>query len=157
MKHNKHILLFATAIIVTAIFIPTGYNAVNYDYNTEVVDQAIKIIPLTPKEFLKREIKRQGLTDQDFIILSEIVQCESGWEQCWADGEVKVSKGNIGLAQINWWAHHKEYEELGLDPNDALQNLTFAIVLYRRNGIRDWKEWSGHCFVPALAKKGITF
>ena len=158
MKHNKQFFLFVATIIITALLIPAGHNAVNYDIdNTDVVEQIIKIIPPTPKEFLKQEIEKQGLNDRDFIILSEIVRCESGWEQCWADGTVKVSKGNIGLAQINWWSHHKEYEQLGLDPNDAFQNLTFAVILYKRNGIRDWKQWSGHCFLPALAKKGITF
>ena len=156
MKHNKYILLLATALIAAALWIPAEYEAEHTEH-TDVVEQATIIILPTPKEFLKQEIQKQGLTDQDFAILSEIIQCESSWSQFWVDGTVKVSSGNIGLAQINRWAHHEEYEQLGLDPNDTFENLTFAVILYKRNGIRDWEKWSGQCFLPALAKKGITF
>lgn len=152
MKHNKYILLLATALIAAALWIPAEHET----DNTDAVEQATIILP-TPKEFLKQEIQKKKLTDKDFTILSEIIQCESSWSQFWVDGTIKVSSGNIGLAQINRWAHHEEYEQLGLDPNDTFQNLTFAVILYKRNGIRDWEKWSGHCFLPALAKKGITF
>lgn len=118
----------------------------------------------SPREFLKAEIKEQGLTDRDEIILTEIIQCESGWEQFWPTtknghvaGEVKVSNGNIGLFQINKWAHHAEYEKLGLDPYDTFDNLTYGVLLYKRGGIVAWEKWSGHCWKPKLAKQGIYF
>jgi hypothetical protein len=117
-------------------------------------DQATAIL-LTPKEFLKDEIAKQGLFNRDFEILSAIISCESGWEQKYENEEVKVSNGNIGLAQINRSAHEEEYTGLGLDPYDEFENIKYAIILYKRNGIRDWEQWSGHCFIPLLAKQGI--
>jgi len=119
-------------------------------------------VPPTPKEFLKQEIEKADLTDRDYLIMQEIIFCESSWEQYWKTtttnhvaGEVKVSTGNIGLAQINRRAHHEEYEKLGLDPYDPLQNIQYAVILYKRNGIKDWEKWSGHCFIPRLEKIGI--
>ena len=110
---------------------------------------------LTPKEFLKQELFRNGFTNRDFSILEAVFFCESSWEQRYEDGTVKVSNGNIGLAQINRFAHEIEYTKLGLDPYDDFQNLKYAIILYKRNGVRDWLQWSGHCFVPLLAQQGI--
>lgn len=120
------------------------------------------IIPPTPREFLKQEIERQGLTNRDYIIMTDIIQCESSWSQVWENsygghvkGEVKVSKANVGLTQINITAHQTEYEKLGLDPYDEFENITYGVMLYKRNGVRDWKNWSGHCWLPMLAEKGI--
>lgn len=120
------------------------------------------IISLTPQEFLRQEVLRQGLTEKDYIILKAIIQCESSWSQIWEynynghiKGEVKIANGNIGLAQINKGAHEKEYTALGLDPFDENDNLTYAVILYKRNGVRDWEQWSGHCWKPALGKQGI--
>jgi hypothetical protein len=123
------------------------------------------IITITPKVFLEQEIKQQGLTDRDFTIMTEIIQCESNWSQVWErdfkngrkKGEVKVSNGNIGLAQINKWVHQKEYTELKLDPYKEFDNLTYAVILYKRNGVRDWEQLSGWCWKPVLEKKGILF
>jgi len=112
--------------------------------------------PPTPQEYLVAEIGRQDLADRDATILTEIIRCESGWEQLWSDGTVKVSNGNIGLAQINATAHEEEYKRLGLDPYDTFENLTYAVILYKREGVTPWRKWSGHCFVPALAEMGIV-
>jgi len=129
------------------------------------VETQATIIPPTPKEFLKQEVERQGLVDRDYIILTEIIRCESSWSQFWEQdnvklkrvkGEVKVSNGNIGLMQINRGAHKDEYVKLGLDPFVEFDNIKYGIILYKRNGVRDWSQWSGHCWKPALLKKGIT-
>ena len=158
MKRNKYILLLAALLITAAIWIPTKDDADMTDPELpKEVEQATQITLPTPKEFLKQEIQKQGLADRDFVILTEIIQCESSWSQFWTDGTVKISSGNIGLAQINRWAHHEEYERLGLDPNDPLENLSFALILYKRNGVRDWKQWSGSCWIPKLAEQGIVF
>ena len=100
--------------------------------------------------YLWEEIKVAGLTSKDYLILREIIRCESGWEQFWANGNVKISKGNIGLAQINKSAHQEEYERLGLNPYRERDNIKYAIILYQRNGIADWQPWSGHCFLPRI-------
>ncbi len=110
-----------------------------------------------PREFLRIQSEQVGLAEWEIETMAAIVQCESGWEQAWPDGKVKVSNGNIGLAQINYLAHHEEYERLDLDPYDPNENLTYALILYKRNGVRDWEQWSGHCWKPILAKKGIFF
>jgi len=109
------------------------------------------------KEYLKDELFEKEKTYQDFVIMEAIVFCESGWGQYYENGEVKVSKGNIGLAQINRLAHHEEYRQLGLDPYDPLNNLSYAAILYDKNGVRDWEKWSGACWKPILAEKGIVF
>lgn len=102
-------------------------------------------------EFLSAEIKRQGLSPCDLKILTEIIQCESGWEQFWPNGSVKISNGNIGLAQINYGAHYEEYEAMGLDVlNNPFHNIAYAVFLYAREGIRPWATWSGHCFLPKI-------
>lgn len=106
--------------------------------------------PVSPEEFLKNNVIESGLSDRDFLIMREIFRCESEFEQYWPDGTVKVSEGNIGIAQINYLAHHEEYEELGLDPYNEFDNLEYATILYKREGIIPWAEWSGHCFLPKI-------
>jgi len=156
MKNTKIKLLLVAFVII-------GWYGINArmaeapDPPKPQIDVQAASISLTPREFLKAEIKRQGLTNRDEIILSEVIQAESNWNQFWPNGEVKVSNGNIGLAQINHGAHEAEYTKLGLDPYNEFDNLRYAIILYKREGIRPWKQWSGHNFIPALAKKGIFF
>jgi hypothetical protein len=144
----------------TFVLLPINANQVQ----APMIDPIAAHIEITPREFLKQEVKRQGLTERDSVILSAIIQCESGWEQFWTNsknghkiGEVKVSNGNIGLFQINKGAHHAEYERLGLDPYKPFDNLTYGVLLYKRGGIKAWDQWSGHCWRPALAKQGIYF
>lgn len=147
MKNNLQILLFALLLAITLLLRPLQAGR---------EEQAITLTePPTPQEFLKTEVANAGLTDRDFSILSAIAFCESTWEQRYSTGEVKVSNGNIGLFQINRTAHEEEYTLLGLDPFDEYKNIKYAIILYKRNGIRDWEQWSGHCFIPRLAGQGI--
>lgn len=156
-------MLLTTLLITAALWLPAKQDAdMTAPDQPPVVEQVV--ISPTPKEFLKQEIEKAGLTERDYFIMHEIILCESTWSQVWLRdfkghlaGEVKVSNGNIGLAQINHGAHHEEYERLGLDPYDTFQNLTYAVILYKRGGITAWEKWSGHCFLPALAKMGITF
>jgi hypothetical protein len=150
MKHNKLVLLFAVSLVVIlSLAIPEKPQVIK----DEISPPAVRV--LTPQEFLKQEIIDNGLTGRDYLIMKEIIQCESGWQQRWPDGTIKVSNGNIGLAQINKGAHHVEYERLGLDPYDPYDNIRYAIILYKRGGIIAWKQWSGHCFLPKLIKQGI--
>jgi len=158
MKRNITLLLASLLIVAGLLLIPQKIEVeINEppEAGQETNNQATTPLP-TPKEFLKQEIEKAELLDRDYLIMHEIIQCESGWEQFWKSGEVKVSNGNIGLAQINHGAHYEEYERLGLDPYDTFQNLTYAVILYKRGGITAWEKWSGHCFLPALAAKGIN-
>jgi hypothetical protein len=155
MKRNLLILLLATIFITAATLIPRTITIENEGQQPEAGQTTNNLT--TPKEFLRTEILGQGLADRDFLIMVEIIQCESGWSQFWErdfngykKGEVKVANGNIGLAQINRTAHHAEYERLGLDPFDQFDNLIYAVILYKRGGISAWEQWSGHCFLPRI-------
>jgi len=117
----------------------------------------VNLIVMTPREFLKAEVALKRLSEKDFLILQEIIQCESGWEQKWNDGTVKISKGNVGLAQINFTAHREEILRLKLNIYDEFDNLRYAVILYQREFIRPWDAWSGHCFRKNLKKIGIEF
>lgn len=159
---KRTIIVFLTLSLI-AIF--TFLSAPAKTFKIELEHKNIENTPETPKEFLKKEVERQGLTERDFTILHEIIFCESSWSQFWErdidenrkKGEVKVSSGNIGLMQINRLAHEVEYTRLNLDPFDEFDNIRFGLILYKRNGIKDWEQWSGHCFLPRLAALGITF
>lgn len=98
------------------------------------------------KMFLYEETIRAGLNYQDYRLLREIIRCESGWRQYWSDGSVILSSGNIGLAQINVFAHEAVYKAMGLDINNPYDNLRFAVFLYKRDGVRPWGKWSGRCW-----------
>lgn len=98
------------------------------------------------KLFLYEESLRRGLNYEEFRLLRSIVQCESSWRQFYKDGTVIISSGNIGLAQINRFAHEKTYTKLNIDPSDPYDNLRFMVFLYQRDGVAPWLKWSGHCW-----------
>lgn len=50
-----------------------------------------------------------------------------------------------GIFQVSLKYHGPELEALGLDRFDVRDNLTFARILYDRNGWRDWSA-SQHCW-----------
>jgi len=106
------------------------------------------------KQHLKNECKINFSgckVDQCYQWLNEIFKCESTWRQFDETGKPLRSSGNIGISQINIIAHEVEYTKLGLDIfNDPLDNISYAIRLYKAEGIKPWKEWSGHCFIPNL-------
>jgi hypothetical protein len=147
MEIKKLLQLFFVMVIVVGALIFSQPNP---------SPEQITYIEKTPieqwQDHLIKEIYDAGLTERDYVILKDIVFCESSWGQYYENGEVKISNGNIGLAQINRLAHEAEYTKLGLDP---FQNLTYAVLLYKRNGVRDWKLWSGPCWIPLLKAKNI--
>lgn len=152
---KKIIILFFVFLIIAVINLSTKTKN-KEEINIEPL-KAVEEIPvlISPEDFLEKEAADSGLSDRDFIILREIIFCESSWQHYYKDGSVKISNGNVGLAQINIGAHKKEYEALGLDIYNPYDNLRYAIILYKRNGIKDWDKWSGHCFRPRLEKEGI--
>lgn len=98
------------------------------------------------QSFLFEESVRAGLKYSEFRLLKSIVNCESTWRQFNRDGSVVLSSGNIGLAQINRFAHERTYTQMNLDPNNPYDNLKFMVFLYQRDGISPWEKWSGHCW-----------
>ena len=107
------------------------------------------------KLFLLNELVKNNLTGRDFLIMREIAFCESSWRQFDENGEVVESNGNYGLFQINDFAHADTLKKLGMDCNDPYDNMRYAVRLYKANGVRDWKPWSGKCFIKRLSNIGI--
>lgn len=93
---------------------------------------------------------------RDVTILTEIIQCESGWNHFREDGTVKIAGGNVGFGQLNatTWAKWMKQNH-NLDIYKEKENLKATVVLYLRSGISPWKPYSGHCWLPKLAAQGI--
>lgn len=70
-----------------------------------------------------------------------IAQCESGLSQFNSNGSTTVSvTGDVGVFQINH-VHFAEAKQLGLDIRNSQQdNIAYAMILYARNGTRDWNS-----------------
>lgn len=120
------------------------------------------------KAELAHVVAEAGGTERDTTILTAIIQCESEWAHYWEpwrlslpagarEGDVKISKGNVGFAQINRGVWEEPMRDnFGLDIYEPADNLRAAVVLYQWQGVAPWRQWSGHCFVPKLAAKGIN-
>ena len=56
---------------------------------------------------------------------------------------------DVGIFQINTWVHADELKKLGLDVvHSEADNETYALILYRRNGLKDWAASKG-CWLAA--------
>lgn len=98
------------------------------------------------KLFLLEELQRQGFKFRDFLTLKEVIKCESNWKQFNQNGTLIISKGNRGLFQINTLAHKNTYKAMKLDITNPYDNIRFGIYLYKKNGLNDWRSWSGKCW-----------
>jgi hypothetical protein len=101
--------------------------------------------------FLLNEIEKAGLSFRDFRVLVEIIRCESSWKHYNKNGDVIVSSGNVGYAQINKPVWRDYFLEMGIDIYKWKDNLRAAVILYKNQGIRPWKQWSGHCFLEKIS------
>jgi len=105
---------------------------------------------ILPKNVLP---KPQSLTLKDLPWeMQKVAFCESGSRQFDGFGRViknRVGTPDYGLFQINA-VHFPEAKSLGLDVMKEEDNIKFAMVLYKRNGLADWKA-SRQC----LARYGI--
>jgi len=114
------------------------------ELSNEPEQEELTAIKPTPKQFLKIEIAKQGLSQRDFEILSAIIQAESQWRQFEFPGVVlkgKINDKDIGLCQINEFWHLSEAEKLGLDIYTVEGNLKFCVWLYKKEGTEPW-NWS---------------
>lgn len=83
-------------------------------------------------------------------VLLKIAECESGNRQFDDAGAVIRGRANPldrGRFQINTYWHGEEAEKRGIDLNTWEGNTQFALILYERNGTRDW-GWSAWCWNP---------
>lgn len=149
MKHKIVVSLLFVLLVSAAMIV------VKYSMN----DPELKINPEQEKPlklFLYEQILNKGLNHYDYLTLREVIKCESSWQQVDQNGETIVSSGNIGLGQINQLAHEKEYQALSLNMNNAYDNLMYVVLLYEREGLTPWRNWSGHCWenkIPTYPKR----
>lgn len=118
----KHIKMVGASLLVATIF--GGLPMVNV--------RAVTAPTSIPDE------KKQPIP----AILERISQCESGGKQFKEDG--KVVRGpdghDIGLFQIRETVHGSEAKKLGFDIYTEAGNTAYALVLFARNGTRDWSS-----------------
>ena len=92
-------------------------------------------------------------------VLERIADCESGERNADGtaiagsarhyrdDGEVVIGRLNkpelgvdVGKFQINEHFHKERAQKMGLDIYNEHDNETYALVLYKENGTRDWRS-----------------
>jgi hypothetical protein len=91
------------------------------------------------------EEKIERLITEEFVdapVMVAIAKCESEFKN--VPGR---SSNDFGPFQVNY-VHLEELEALGLDRTVVEDNITFARILYERNGTRDWNN-SRECWSRA--------
>lgn len=71
----------------------------------------------------------------------DIARCESGFRQLNEDGTVLhgiVDPRDTGLFQISRKYHQEEATEMGLDLDTVQGNISYALYLYRTQGVKPW-------------------
>jgi hypothetical protein len=81
--------------------------------------------------------------------VTEISICESGLQQLWPDGSLKVNpdpdSSAAGAMQVLLDTHRTDYQRIGLDPSNAPDNILFSRYMVERkwrvgreNVFEDW-------------------
>jgi hypothetical protein len=84
------------------------------------------------------------------LALQAVAICESGARHEVKGKVIKSKTGDYGIMQINSKVHKARAESLGYDIYNGNQNMAYALLLYRENGLRDWSA-SAKCWKPKLA------
>lgn len=143
----RKFLLLAVVGVSVGVLVSDIY----FEIGLKQLPQPAKFIKeLTPQEqwkiYLLEEVFKSKLSFKDFKKLYEVNECESNWKQFDKNGGAIISSGNIGIAQINKLAHETGYTKLGLDVRNPFDNLTYQVLLYKWEGLKPWRLWSGHCW-----------
>lgn len=91
----------------------------------------------TPLKIVTKEIPKPELPQ----VLKDISWCESRDRQFNPDGSVyrgKINPKDVGQWQINEYWHLASSIKLGIDIYTQAGNEAYALVLYNKNGTRDW-------------------
>jgi hypothetical protein len=146
------VAVFACVVVGTLISLsvmadiqprPAGENDGNTIWARELTEQE------TWKIFLFQYGLSEGLSYKDILLLVRISKAESSFNHYDKDGSVlkgKINPSDVGLFQINEKYHLEKSKELGLDIYNPIDNIKYAVYLYKKNGTKDWlwskKIWS---------------
>lgn len=85
---------------------------------------------------------------KDIPILITIAGCESRYHQYDLNGDLLRSvTGDLGVMQINSYAHSVQAQQLGYDLSSIEDNMRYARMLYNRSGTAPWLS-SVKCWAP---------
>ncbi len=91
----------------------------------------------------------------DIPVMIEIARCESAFRHFGKNGSVLRGdriKEDIGVMQVNEFYHKKTADKLGLDLYGIEGNVTYARVLFEKEGTTPWLA-SSKCWNKHLSKK----
>lgn len=73
--------------------------------------------------------------------LEVVAWCESKNRQYDEEGNVLIGvTGDIGIMQINPYAHGEQAQKLGINIYSKEGNIKYAIMLYEQQGLKPWKS-----------------
>lgn len=102
----------------------------------ETKEVVVKVVPETKQQRIERLIREEFV---DAPIMVKVARCESRFKN--VPGELSDDFGPFQINQI----HLPELKQLGLDRTKVEDNIKFARILYKRNGLKDWEN-SRHCW-----------
>lgn len=91
---------------------------------------------------------------KDIPVMVSIARCESRFRQTLADGSVlrgDRDRADMGVMQINSRYHNARALKLGLDLHMLEDNMTYARMLYEKEGTSPWNA-SAPCWNRTLAR-----
>jgi len=134
-----------------ALQAPTVHQFIKDDINhTQVGYHATEGIVATNKgisEEVHSAIKKYFPENHETML--SIAKCESGLDPLSVGLNIKnkeVWSRDWGLFQINDYYHADELNKLKLNILDMEDNIKYASILYKKNGLQDWKA-SQHCWL----------
>src|SRR3990167_5083390 len=102
----KRFIIYILLLCAYTVGLATYVNAMAYEPNESTQQAGYELTEMQRwRLHLYEQVLAQGLSYYDFVLLADktqgIIRCESSWRQQKTDGKTVISKGNIGLGQIN--------------------------------------------------------
>jgi len=95
------------------------------------------------QRFLRQAVHERELNQLDFVVLQAIASTESNGRHYDKKGRLLRGHRNnsvVGLFQINERLHKKEALFLGHDIYTPEGNISYAVALYQKEGIKPWRS-----------------
>jgi hypothetical protein len=149
------ILLLASSFSAPALAQAKGTVPSEPQKPASLVEELHAEHPMTLDKYVREYFKETPL-------LADIAFCESTMRHQHPDGEVvrgKVNSDDVGVMQINEYYHLKTAQKLGIDLHSLEGNMSYAKLLYEKQGPQPWisssKCWkkSPHYHPELLAKR----